>query len=185
MKNLIKKIDFMEKKKIYVKNDPNVIVEDTDKISIILVDKNSFAKTQICNKVDITDEILDFLIKSGFVEQLDEPMDWFYYANHLADRMGVNVEDLCTNLSYLSNYHPMAFINVILREIALVMDHKYEGNIKDCQYVYIISSFTGAIRKVQTSDIKSFKGFAAFRSIEDATKAVIILKDFFNKVFNE
>lgn len=184
MKNLIKKIDFMEKKKIYVKNAPSVIVEDTDKISIILVDKNSFAKTQIC-KVNITDEMLDFLIKSGFVEQLDEPMDWFYYVNHLADRMEVNVEDLYTNLSYLSNYHPMAFINIILREIALVMDHKYEGNIKDCQYVYFISSFTGEIRKVQTSNIKSFKGFAAFRSIEDATKAVIILKDFFNKVFNE
>ena len=174
----------MEKKKIYVKNDPNVIVEDTDKISIILVDKNSFAKTQIC-KVNITDEMLDFLIKSGFVEQVEEPMDWFYYANHLADRMGVNAEDLCSELSYLSNYHPMTFINVILREIALVMDHKYEGNIKDCPYVYIISSFTGEIRKAQTSDIKSFKGFAAFRSKKDATKAIIILKEFFDKVFNE
>ena len=174
----------MEKKKIYVKNDPNVIVEDTDKISIILVDKNSFAKTQIC-KVNVTDEMLDFLIKSGFVEQVEESMDWFYYANHLADRMGVNAEDLCSELSYLSNYHPMTFINVILREIALVMDHKYEGNIKDCQYVYIISSFTGEIRKVQTSDIKSFKGFAAFRCMKDATKAIIILKEFFDKVFNE
>lgn len=174
----------MEKKKIYVKNDPNVIVEDTDKIAIILVDKNNFAKTQIC-KVEVTDEMLDFLIKSGFVEQVDEPMDWFYYANHLADRMGANVEDLCADLSYLSNYHPMAFISVILREIALVMDRKYEGNIKDCQYVYSISSVTGEIRKIQTSDIKSFKGFAAFRYRKDATKATIILKEFFDKVFNE
>lgn len=173
----------MEKKKIYVKNDPNVIVEDTDKISIILVDKNSFAKTQIC-KVNITDEMLDFLIKSGFVEQLDEPMDWFYYANHLADRMEVIVEDLCTNLSYLSNYYPMAFINIILREIALVMDHKYEGNIKDCQYVYIISSFTGEICKVQTSTIKSFKGFAAFRSMEDAKIACRIVKPMLKEMFN-
>lgn len=170
-------------KKFYVKNDPKVILEEGDKVSIMLVNKNNFIKSLICTE-DITNKFINFLKDNNFIEE-DKSTNLAYYVEHLAYRMKVDAKELYDFLIYLSKFHPMAFINVLLREIALVMDDKYKNHIKECDNVYVLSSYNGEITKVPTSFIRSFKGFAAFRTYEEADKAKYIMKDYLAKIYNE
>lgn len=69
---------------------------------------------------------------------------------------------------------PGAAISVILRTIALMMDEKYPDHISTCDTVYYHSFLDGKIHSIPTNNInkKAYKYFAAFRTQEDAVKAI-------------
>ena len=69
---------------------------------------------------------------------------------------------------------PGTAISVILRTIALMMDENYPSHISECDTVYYHSFLDGKIHSIPTKDInkKAFKYFAAFRTQEDAVKAI-------------
>ena len=69
---------------------------------------------------------------------------------------------------------PGAAISVILRTIALMMDENYSDHISTCDTVYYHSFLDGKIHSIPTNTInkKAWKYFAAFRTQEDAVKAI-------------
>lgn len=69
---------------------------------------------------------------------------------------------------------PGAAISVILRTIALMMDENYPDHISTCDTVYYHSFLDGKIHSIATNTInkKAWKYFAAFRTQEDAVKAI-------------
>ena len=74
----------------------------------------------------------------------------------------------------LIDTYPGAAISVILRTIAVMMDENYPGHISDCDTVYYHSFLDGKIHSIPTNTInkKAYKYFAAFRTQEDAVKAI-------------
>ena len=77
-------------------------------------------------------------------------------------------------VSNLIDSYPGAAISVVLRTIALMMDENYPNHISTCDTVYYHSFLDGKIHSIPTNTInkKAWKYFAAFRTQEDAVKAI-------------
>lgn len=72
----------------------------------------------------------------------------------------------------------------MLREVAIVLDEKYDNHIENSKGIYVIRSLNGEISKVKDlNKIKNFKNFAAFRTLDDALTAKHILKDPMKQLF--
>lgn len=72
----------------------------------------------------------------------------------------------------------------MLREVAIVLDEKYDNHIENSKEIYVISSLNGEISKVKDlNKIKNFKNFAAFRTLEDAITAKKILEEPMKQLF--
>lgn len=102
----------------------------------------------------------------------------------IASRLGWNTRKVKDVLSSISEIMPMAAFNILLREVALMLDEKYPDHISKSEEIYCISSLNGVIYKVEKPYIKSYKNFAAFRTIEDAKLACKILKVSLRVMFN-
>ena len=77
----------------------------------------------------------------------------------------------------------MAAVNIVLREIACILDEKYPDHINKSDKIYIISTFDGRIHEVSKAYIKNYRNFAAFRTIEDAKIACNIVRDQLKDMF--
>jgi hypothetical protein len=83
-------------------------------------------------------------------------------------------DDIYCPIKCIINTYPGAAISVILHTIALMMDENYPDHISTCDTVYYHSFLDGKIHSIPTNNInkKAFKYFAAFRTQEDAVKAI-------------
>ena len=138
--------------------------------------------------VIVCKESIPFLIKEGVIKEVEEEegthVDHNFYLEHLAKRIHWNVDNLRKYLGNLYTIYPVAALSILLREVAIVLDEKYDNHIKNSKEVYVISYLNGEIAKVgDLSKIKNFKNFAAFRSLEDAITAKRILKDPMKQLF--
>lgn len=80
-----------------------------------------------------------------------------------------NLKDL---VSLLFVNYPSVLFSLILKEVAIELDKRYEGHISECDYVFIISTLDGGVAKIDADNIATYRTFAAFRSIEDAFYAI-------------
>ena len=91
---------------------------------------------------------------------------------HLANRIGWNKENLEKYLSNLYKISPAAAFEIVLKEVAILLDEKYPDRINNSNEIWVINKVNGEIQKLKDmSKIKSFQHFAAFRSLEDALVA--------------
>lgn len=104
------------------------------------------------------------------------PMCVGYYIASLAKKVGWKSEKMAGYLQNLWNVSPSAAFSILLKEVAIELDKKYEDHINNCEELFIISSMDGRIHKVPRAYIKNFRNFAAFRTEEDAKIACRILK---------
>ena len=112
------------------------------------------------------DKSFEDAIENGFKKKeiiLDDVLNNLY-----ADSTNEGVEIL------IENNYPGAAVSVILRTIALMMDENYPDHISNCGTVYYHSFLDGKIHSIPTNTInkKAWKYFAAFRTQEDAVKAI-------------
>lgn len=137
--------------------------------------------------VIINEENLPYLIEEGIIKEVENeeiPTEPYFYIKHLADRIHWNVENLRKYLSNLYTIYPAAVFSIMLREIAIVLDEKYDNHIENSKEIYVISCLNGEISKVKDlNKIKNFKNFAAFRSLEDAITAKRILEEPMKQLF--
>jgi hypothetical protein len=137
--------------------------------------------------VVVCEESIPFLIKEGIIKEVENeeiPTEPYFYIKHLADRIHWNVENLRKYLSNLYTIYPAAVFSIMLREVAIVLDEKYDNHIENSKEIYVISSLNGEISKVKDlNKIKNFKNFAAFRTLEDAITAKKILEEPMKQLF--
>lgn len=137
--------------------------------------------------VIICEESIPFLIEEGIIKEVENeeiPTEPYFYIKHLADRIRWNVENLRKYLSNLYTIYPAAVFSIMLREVAIVLDEKYDNHIENSKEIYVISCLNGEISKVKDlNKIKNFKNFAAFRSLEDAITAKKILEEPMKQLF--
>lgn len=101
----------------------------------------------------------------------------------LSDRMGWKPQKVEGYLDAINGIMPMAAFNIVLREIAIMLDMKYPDHIENSEKIYCISPLDGRIHEVCKAHIKNYRNFAAFRSIDDARIACGILREHLKDMF--
>ena len=93
--------------------------------------------------------------------------------NYIGIHMFENLESAC----------PHMVLNLILMEIAFELDKKYPDHISGSEKIFTISMTDGLIHEVPKKMIRSWGGFPAFRTMEDAKLACSIVADDLRKLF--
>lgn len=148
---------------------------------------NTLLGSVVIEEVEITEKTLPVFIKEGVIsvqEEERDSVDHNFYLEHLAKRIHWDVDNLRKYLGNLYTIYPNAVFSILLREVAIVLDEKYDNHIENSKEIYSISSLNGEITKVKDlNKIKNFKNFAAFRSLEDAITAKKILEEPMKQLF--
>lgn len=101
----------------------------------------------------------------------------------IANKMGWKPQKAEGYLNAMSDIMPMAAFNLVLKEIAIMLDEKYPDHINKSEKIYCISSLDGRIHEVCKAHVKNYRNFAAFRTIDDAKLACSILKEPLKEMF--
>lgn len=110
-------------------------------------------------------------VAKTFQNKTQEDSDWSY-----KNTMGM--------LEVLYDVSPETVYNILVKQIAIDMDRKYEDHILASPSLYTISLISGGILGVNPHAVKSTNNIALFRSIEEAEEAKKILEDFLYVIFN-
>ena len=177
--------------KIYLTNGKEIQIGDTlTKVS--KVKDSFFDKGTIVQHIVVTKGILPKLLEAGIVTttkpaksvvETEVPMELEYYIQKIADRLGWKVEKVYNYLNSVDAILPVAALYMVLREIAIELDKKYEDHIEKSSEIYVISMLDGRITKVNKAHIKNYRNFAAFRSVSDAKIACSIVRDILKEMF--
>ena len=176
--------------KIYLKNGKEVQIGDT----LIKVEMKDpfFGKIKVAEHVVVTKDILPKLLEAGIVTttkpaksvvETEVPMELEYYIQKIADKFGWKVEKVYNYLNSVDAILPAAAFSMVLREIAIELDKKYEDHIEKSPEIYVISMLDGRITKANKAHIKNYRNFAAFRSVSDAKIACRITRDILKELF--
>ena len=140
--------------------------------------------------LEVNETTLPDLIKQGIIvaEGSDSDIDITIEGavQHLANRIGWSKENLEKYFNNLYKISPAAVFEIVLKEVAILLDEKYPDHISNSKEIWTINKASGEIQEIKNlSKIKSFQHFAAFRSLEDALVAKKVmapaLKDLYGK----
>ena len=106
-----------------------------------------------------------------------------FYINKLASRFDTPTPNILNWLTTIYKVSKISFLNIILREIAIDLDEKYDGHIENSKDIYVISSFNGKVYKINKKVVRNYRNFSAFRTLEDANFAIEIVKLFLKEMF--
>lgn len=117
------------------------------------------------------------------MEKSAAPTDLGYYVNSLAQKKGWKSKKMAGFLNNLSEINLGAAFQVVLREVAVELDKKYEDHIEKSEEIYCVSLTNGHIFKADKKFIKNFRNFAAFRTVDDAKLACKITRGLLKDMF--
>lgn len=177
--------------KIYLKNGKEVQIGDTlVKVSKVIA---PFFGGAVVQHTVVTEDTLPKLLEDGTVTttnptkstvvESEVPMELDYYIQKIAEKLGWKMAKVCNYLNSVDSILPAAAFSMVLREVAIELDKKYEGHIEKSPEIYVISMLDGRITKANKAHIKNYRNFAAFRSISDAKIAYKITKDILKEMF--
>lgn len=135
----------------------------------------------------VTKELMGKLIKDGKVNVVEENginKIWNDAIKSLAKKTNWKEEKLLNILSTLHLANPWAATQMVLREIAIELDKKYDDHINKSEKIYVISPQDGRIHEINKKTVKNYKAFPAFRSIEDAKIACSLIREHLKSIFS-
>ena len=174
--------------KIYLTNGKEVQIGDI----LTKVSDSFFGKGTMGQSIVVTKDIIPALLESGIVTTIkpaksvvgtEVPMELEYCIQKIADKLGWKVEKAYNYLNSVDAILPAAAFSMVLREVAIELDKKYEDHIEKSPEIYVISMLDGRITKANKAHIKNYRNFAAFRSVSDAKIACRITKDILKEMF--
>ena len=184
-------------KKFILKNGEEVKMGD--KLIRQGVVNTLFGKEFIIQEVIVNEKTLPELLKVGVLTpagyahgtsctcrhcaKSEVPMDLNFYIEKIAARLGWKPEKVYNYLNSVGSILPAAAFSMVLREIAVELDKKYEDHVENSPEIYVISMLDGRITKANKAYIKNYRNFAAFRTIEDAKIACRIVKPILKEMF--
>ena len=183
-------------KKFYLANGKEVQLGDTI-YKVEKIDHPVFGKSKVVEHILVTKEVLPKLIESGvltvkkgadkpalpILKDDEVPMDLKFYVQKIAERLGWKIEKVYNYLNSVDTILPAAAFSMVLREVAIELDKKYEDHIEKSPEIYVISMLDGRITKANKAHIKNYRNFAAFRSVKDAKIACRIVKPVLKEMF--
>ena len=155
---------------------------------LIVGDINTPLSVARVQRVDVvTKELMGKLIKDGKVNVVEENSInkiWNDAIKSLAKKTNWREEKLSYILATLHLVNPWAATQVVLREIAIELDKKYDDHINKSEKIYAISPQDGRIHEINKKTVKNYKAFPAFRSIEDAKIACSLIREYLKSIFS-
>lgn len=140
----------------------------------------------IGKKIVLTKENLKDFVDKGILVVEEDTLTIEKVVEHIANRIGwkpENVDKYLNNLYYISK---TALFEILLKEISIILDKKYKGHIRECKVVWAFSKASGEVFKIEdTSKIKNFSTFAAFRTREDIYFALDILSNAVKELYGK
>ena len=175
--------------KIYLTNGKEVQIGDTlTKVSKVV--DPFFGEGTVVHHIVVTKDILPKLLEAGIVTtakpavvESEVPMELEYYIQKIAEKLGWKTEKVYNYLNSVDTILPAAAFSMVLREVAIELDKKYEDHIEKSPEIYIISMLDGRITEANKAHIKNYRNFAAFRTIEDAKIACRITRGILKEMF--
>lgn len=182
--------------KFYLKNGKEVQIGDT-------LTKATNTKHPLLGEITVVESVvvtkasLPKLIERGIIttspgsdfdvdkalKPAEAHMDLHYYVEKLAKKLNWRVAKVYNYFNTIDSVYPAAAFSMILREVAIELDKKYEDHIEKSPRIYVISLLDGRITEANKAHIKNYRNFAAFRSIEDAKTACSIVREILKELF--
>lgn len=138
-----------------------------------------FGNVTMKTEVPLTKENYKSLEDNGIIYVVNPEVDLDDIRKIVLKRMATRYKweegRLVRILKAIDKVHPAASVNMITKEIAMMLDEKYPGHISNANELYVISLADGNIYPVKREHIKSFRNIALFRTVEDAEYARQIL----------
>lgn len=144
------------------------------------------------NKVD--DKTLENLVKIGAIRKVsrmsgrkllakeDIPMNLEFYVSKLEKQLGQESGFLTMLQKATWRIAPASVSDLLLMFIAKYLDEQYPDHIRESKELFGVD-VDGRIVRLNPKEIKTFRTFAAFRSLDDARIACRILKPLKKKIF--
>lgn len=131
--------------------------------------------------VIVSESNIPILIRYNIIEEVK--LDINDYAKRISDKLELNPSIVNLFLDSLDRVNTGVVFSLLLKEIAIEIDNRYEGHISKSPEIYSVSALNGGIKKINKDNIRTYKHFAAFRTKEDALEAIHILKDLYQDMF--
>lgn len=170
---------------IDVESGKEVRIGDTVGI-ITIVDLPVFGKVKAVKSITLTKGVLNQLIKNGKIKVADvkDHNDvWNAAITSLINKTGWKEEKLFNILGTLDSVNPWATTQIVLREIAIELDKKYNDHINKSEHIFAISPQDGRIHEINKAHIKNYRAFPAFRTINDAKIACSLVRENLKSIF--
>lgn len=144
------------------------------------------------NKVD--EKTLENLVKIGAIRKVsrmsgrkllakeDISMDLEFYVSKLEKQLGQEPGFLAMLQKATWRIAPASVSDLLLMFIAKYLDEQYPDHIRESKELFGVD-VDGRIVRLNPKEIKTFRTFAAFRSLDDARIACRILKPLKKKIF--
>ena len=158
-----------------------------DKVLIVETVNYPLGVAKIHRTTVVTEELMDKLIKDGKVNVVGERginEIWNDAIRSLAKKTNWKEEKLLNILATLHLANPWAATQMVLREIAIELDKKYDDHINESEKIYVISPQDGRIHEINKKTVKNYKAFPAFRSIKDAKIACSLIREHLKSIFS-
>ena len=158
-----------------------------DRILIVESVNTPLSVARVQRVAVVTKELMGKLIKDGKVNVVEENginKIWNDAIKSLAKKTNWKEEKLLNILATLHLANPWAATQMVLREIAIELDKKYDDHINKSEKIYAISPQDGRIHEVNKKTVKTYKAFPAFRSIEDAKIACSLIREHLKSIFS-
>lgn len=148
-----------------------------------------FGEIKAVKVITLTKDMLTKLILRGEVKIVKETSDpvkiWANAWKNLCNKANVTSEKMASILDVLKEANHWAVVQLLLKEIAIELDKKYNNHINNSEKIYAISPQDGRIHEIYKSYIKNYKAFPAFRNIEDAKIACSLVKNHLKLIFGD
>lgn len=175
----------------YYYADSNVEVKVGGPIDLHIKSSAGNITIQI-DKVD--EKTLENLVKIGAIRKVsrmsgrkllakeDIPMDLEFYVSKLEKQLGQEPGFLAMLQKATWRIAPASVSDLLLMFIAKYLDEQYPDHIRESKELFGVD-VDGRIVRLNPKEIKTFRTFAAFRSLDDARIACRILKPLKKKIF--
>lgn len=149
------------------------------KTKVIKIEANSLE--ELFSKLFGISTVENNMVPEHVNEEPEINLDFF--VERIAVKKGWKPDKVWGYLNSIAYLNPMSAFNIILREIAIWLDMKYEDHIENSEHIYAVSTLDGRIHEINKKHIKNYRNFAAFRTVEDAKFACSILRDQLKDMF--
>lgn len=159
-----------------------IIVPNAEKITF---KKITLSKDNVRELIE--DKIIESVNKNKKENEKNHIEDLFYsYANKAFNRIGLNLKNKNDYeiVDKMISYHEASAFLMILKEIALDLDNKYNNHILDEKNLWSISPLNFKIYPIKENCVwkdKKRMSLPLFRNLEDAQYAIDIVKCLFNE----
>ena len=173
--------------KKFILADSGKEIKFGDRVLIVESVNTPLSVARVQRVAIVTKELMGKLIKDGKVNVVEENginKIWNDAIKSLAKKTNWKEDKLLNILATIHLANPWAATQMVLREIAIELDKKYDDHINKSEKIYVISPQDGRIHEINKKTVKNYKAFPAFRSIEDAKIACSLIREHLKSIFS-